>query len=104
MSTNFNMTKAYRYVAIVVTALFLLLQGTSLSHAASYGSGPHEHDGELCVVSVQNETQAIVPAPTAAPELPALQSSPTVIFEVDFIHAPTRLYRGREPPPRGPPS
>ena len=98
------MTKAYRYVAIVVTALFLMLQGTSLSHAASHGSGPHDHDGELCVLSLQNETQAIVPAPTAAPELPALQSSTVVAFETNFIDAPTRLYRGREPPPRGPPS
>ena len=104
MSPAFNISKTYRYAAILVTALFLLLQGASISHAASYGSDPHEHDGVECVLSLQNETQAIAPTPIAPAKLPALISSPVIVFETYFINAPTRLYRGREPPPRAPPS
>lgn len=104
MGSAFNINKVYRFTAIMLTALFLLLQGASLSHAASYGSDPHEHEGVECVLHQQTETQAIVPTPVASPILPALLNSPLAAFETDFTDAPARLYRGREPPPRGPPS
>ncbi len=104
MSSAFTISKTYRSVAILVTALFLLLQGANLSHAASYGSDPHEHDGVECVLSQHIKTYAAVPAPTESLISPTLVSSPIDIFESKFTDAPTRLYRGREPPPRGPPS
>lgn len=99
-----TLSRTYRSFAVIITALFLLLQGVSLSHAASYGSEPHEHDGVICVVSLQDEAQAIVPPPVEMPEAPALQSRIDAPYEVYFDSAPTRHYRGREPPPRGPPS
>ena len=99
-----TVSRTYRSFAVIITALFLLLQGVSLSHAASYGSEPHEHDGVVCVVSVHNEAQVIVPPPAELPEVPALQSRVETPYEVYFDSAPTRLYRGRDPPPRGPPS
>lgn len=104
MNLGFTTIKAYRYAAILMAALFLILQGVSMSHAASYGSDPHEHDGVLCEVSLHNEANVIVPTPAAVPELPALQSSLIFVFETNFTDAPTGLYRGREPPPRAPPS
>lgn len=97
-------TRTYRYFAVLVTALFLLLQGASLSHAASYGSAPHEHNGVLCVLSLQNEADTAVPAPQISFIAPALTGDSPLVFETDFISAPKRSYRGREPPPRGPPS
>jgi len=75
MGSAFNINKVYRFTAIMLTALFLLLQGASLSHAASYGSDPHEHEGVECVLHQQTETQAIVPTPVASPILPALLNS-----------------------------
>lgn len=99
-----KLTRTYRYFAVLVTALLLLLQGATLSHAASFGTDSHEHDGVQCVLSLNTQTAAIVPAPTLYVPAPALIDSPQPEFDFDFTSAPARDYRGREPPPRGPPS
>ncbi len=99
-----NFARTYRFAAVIITALFLLLQGANLSHAASHGQAPHEHDGVLCVLSLQNEIEAVIPAPQITFVLPALTDAPRTEFETDYISAPVKHYRGREPPPRGPPS
>lgn len=99
-----SFARTYRYLAILVTMLFLLLQGASLSHAANHGQGPHEHDGVICVLSLQNESGALIPAPQVTYTLPALTDAPHVDYQTNYVSAPIRHYRGREPPPRGPPS
>lgn len=98
-----RLARTYRYFAVLVTALLLLLQGASLSHAASFGTDPHEHDGVQCVLSLHNQTQAIIPAPQLHVPLPALIDGLEVNFEIEFTNAPARDYRSREPPPRAPP-
>ena len=99
-----RLTRTYRYAAVFVTALLLLLQGASLSHAASHGQNTHEHDGVICVLSVQNEVDAVIPAPDVTYTPAALIDTPRLEFETDYISLPSRHYRGREPPPRAPPS
>lgn len=88
----------------MLTGLLLLLLGANLSHAANHSAAPHEHDGVLCVLSLQDETIAVIPAPTEKPVAPALSDTPTPSFHTHFTNTPKRSYRGREPPPRGPPS
>jgi len=99
-----SLAPTYRYAAIVITALFLLLQGVSLSHAASHGQGPHDHDGVICVLNLHGEADAIIPAPQVSYVQPARIDAPDFEFDIEFTSAPIREYRGREPPPRGPPS
>jgi len=99
-----SFTRTYRCAAIFITALFLLLQGANLSHAASHGQGPHEHDGIICVLSLQDEADLVMPAPQVTVLGPAEDNTARVEYETAFMSAPAKHYRGREPPPRGPPS
>ena len=83
-------------------ALFLLLQGASLAHAAQYGS-EHSHDGVVCeAVPLAEEAEALAPPParhTLPEPAPAPLLAPVPYAEPALANAPARA-----PPSRGPPT
>ena len=94
-------TLAYRFVAGLACALFVLLQGASMAHAAQFGSD-HSHDGVVCeaVIVAEEEAEVLPPLPAAAvlPEPPVVPATRAVLHS-----APVTAFAARAPPVRGPP-
>lgn len=97
-------TRLYRYTALCIAALFLLMQSVSIAHASAYGDAPHDHDGVSCAVSLIAESEAEAQPPAPQLPQPALTSAPQPSYITLFSSVKLSQNRSRDPPPRGPPS
>jgi len=82
--------------------VFMILQGLSLAHAASYGTDTHDHDGAICVIGTQVEADEIAPLPEFISHQPEIERGP-IIFREAFTSASRISPPARAPPPRAPP-
>jgi hypothetical protein len=98
MSSCFRLTALSRLLVMV----FMILQGLSLAHAASYGTDSHEHEGTICVIGTQVETDDIAPLPEFRSHQPASERGP-ILYREAFTSAPRLCPPARAPPPRAPP-
>ncbi len=72
-----------------------------MAHAASYGDGPHEHDGIACAVTVlAEEDMALLPV---LPVSEFSQAPKPAHYDAVFSSALYITPQGRAPPPRAPP-
>lgn len=94
-------SRRHTLLMTLVVGLFLWVQSAAVVHAASYGDGPHDHDGVKCeMYRVAGSEQVILPAPV--PVFPA----PFITHEVYTPVINERIAfwpPERAPPPRGPP-
>lgn len=86
----------------LLAALFLWVQGSSISHATAYADLPHEHDGAVCVLATL-ATDAVI-TPFVQIDVPVIEHN--VVPKIFAPYAPVFYgkQRGRAPPPRGPPA
>jgi hypothetical protein len=79
-----------RHVLIVmITMLFLLLRVGSVAHAATYGSGPHKHNGIVCALSLAEDHDSDVLLPT----VPSVSVPPQIYANYVFLYTPLTVLR-----------
>lgn len=92
----------YRLCITLFAALFLLVQGYGVAHAAGYGDAPHDHDEVTCVINVvASDHDCVLPPQLTADPLPILGLCAPL---TPYIRAAVQIPPGRVPPPRGPPN
>lgn len=95
------MLRTYRLLLLLLAGWFLLAQSLSVSHATTYGDGPHQHDDVVCAVSVaSHESVAPLPVPVS-PDYVTLPFKDTFIETLRSVRLPSA--QSRAPPPRAPP-
>lgn len=87
---------------IALAAMFMCVQATGLSHAASYGDHPHEHGDIACSLdAVAEDEDVFLPAPPAPDDIGVpSDAAPARITAPNHSFWPP----GRAPPPRSPPT
>lgn len=92
-----------RWLPAILAAMLVMMQATSLAHAAEHGDEPHEHAGIVCTLdALAAQNCAVLPSPPALAPLPdfsAEAAQPVPLLQRAWSRPP-----GRAPPPRGPPA
>ncbi|HFB55481.1 MAG TPA: hypothetical protein ENJ46_06105 [Hellea balneolensis] len=77
-------SKTRQILIVMITMLFVLLRVGSAAHAATYGSGPHKHNGIICGLSLVEDHDGDVLLPTA----PSLSTPPQIYTNYVFLFTP----------------
>jgi len=89
-----------RKISLALALLFLLIQGATLSHAASFGFAPHTHEGVLCTVAILTEDDQddkLLPAPVGI-AISNLPPAYTPVTQLPLLPYATILAACRGPP------
>ncbi len=89
-------------VWVLIVSLFLLVQGVSQAHATANGGLDHTHDGIACDVALIAAEQVTLTPPLRIKAPVELTVEP--IWQPHAIRTLPRIYDGRAPPPRAPPT
>jgi len=85
--------------------VFLCVRGVSIQHTASYGAGPHQHNGKICTLSlVAHEEEDAVLLPSDPPIVDLRLRTLTVFSYGQYLSPALNSWQSVEATARSPPT